>query len=850
MFKISNKMVRRSGTALAAVLFIMAASSASAKADDHVYTFKIPAENTAKALNDFARQANLQIMFPYDLAAQHKAPAISGQFTRAAVLSRLLDGTGLEIADQTETSVTLRVATPVEAKPSAGNDTDTTEVIVTGTHIRGGNPTSPVHTITQKEIEQSGYSQVGDLMRSLPENFAGGQNPGVLAASSTNSGNSNNTNGSAVNLRGMGSDATLTLLNGHRLSADGTSQASDISGIPLSALQRVEVMPDGASALYGSDAVAGVVNFITRKTYNGVEVSANIGNTSRGGGYSKTYSALGGIAGADWHVLANAEYAQQNQIMAAQRAYSNAIDPFNMLLEPQKRSSLYLNAGRDFSDRLTVSLDVLVSSRSSIYANQYGGISSRVVNTTNTPAYSVAATVDADIGSTWKLHFVGSASGSRNSYSQYQPSNNKTTKGLWRNATRYFEVTADGTLFHLPSGDVKAAVGGGARHEEFTGTSQGAGKRDVSYAYVEALAPLVSPSETRTGLHALELSLSARAENYSDAGSTSNPKIGVRYVPLNGLTLRATAGTSFKAPTMLQLYNESRVYLYPGVIFGQAGKSVLITVGGNPHLRPETSKSWTFGGDFSPTGMKSLKLSATYFNVDYRNRVIVPVYNLVQGLSDPIYATFVEYAPSAARQAEVIAQGDTYLNYAGTYDPANVYAIIQDKNANALAQSFHGVDMSYRQSFQIGNNSLTAFVNGTWTHFDQQTLSTTPVKVLSGTSFNVPKFKGRGGLTYENGGLSASAIVNYVSGETNTEVTPNVPVASWTTIDATAGYRFRQATGVLSGVRIAVAASNLFDQKAPYSKSSGLQYPAAIYYDSTNSSIVGRFVSLSLTKAW
>jgi hypothetical protein len=114
MFAFSKRNFRRHGTALAAVMLISAGWGASAHAADRTYTFHIPAEDTARALNDFARQADIQIMFPYDLAVKHRTPAIVGQYSREEVLAKLLAGSGLEVAEETSNSITLRaIAVPV-----------------------------------------------------------------------------------------------------------------------------------------------------------------------------------------------------------------------------------------------------------------------------------------------------------------------------------------------------------------------------------------------------------------------------------------------------------------------------------------------------------------------------------------------------------------------------------------------------------------------------------------------------------------------------------------------------------------------------------------------------------------
>src|SRR3546814_14811571 len=95
---------------------------------------------------------------------------------------------------------------------------------------------------------------------------------------------------SGLTLRGLGPDATLTLINGHRVAYDGAIQGVDISAIPLAALDRIEIVADGSSALYGSDAVAGVANVLLRKDYQGLWTSARIAGTTDGGDFQQEYN--------------------------------------------------------------------------------------------------------------------------------------------------------------------------------------------------------------------------------------------------------------------------------------------------------------------------------------------------------------------------------------------------------------------------------------------------------------------------------------------------------------------------------------------------------------------------------
>src|SRR5690606_19798485 len=148
------------------------------------------------------------------------------------------------------------------AAPSPGAAT-LGAVVVTGTRIRGGESASPVITIGIEDIREAGFTDLGQVIRSIPQNFSGGENPGVAAGAETGPAgiaNRNVTGGSSLNLRGLGADATLTLLNGRRLAYGGYTQTVDIAAIPVEAVDRIEIVADGASAIYGSDAVAGVAN--------------------------------------------------------------------------------------------------------------------------------------------------------------------------------------------------------------------------------------------------------------------------------------------------------------------------------------------------------------------------------------------------------------------------------------------------------------------------------------------------------------------------------------------------------------------------------------------------------------
>ena len=184
--------------------------------------------------------------------------------------------------------LTIAVATAADAAKETAE-----EVIVTGSRIARSsdfeNP-SPVITVDREGIEKSGYNNIQQLMEKLPANGSG--------AFSTRGNNQDSTaNGAAsISLRGLGPDATLVLVNGRRVPlnsfAENVSNSFvDINSIPVAAIERIEVLKDGSSAVYGSDAIAGVVNFILRKDFQGFETSVSYG--AEGSNYNeKTVSAI------------------------------------------------------------------------------------------------------------------------------------------------------------------------------------------------------------------------------------------------------------------------------------------------------------------------------------------------------------------------------------------------------------------------------------------------------------------------------------------------------------------------------------------------------------------------------
>jgi iron complex outermembrane receptor protein len=185
-----------------------------------------------------------------------------------------------------------------QAQPTIAPQPGLETVVVTGSLIKRADfdTPSPLQVITAQELKESGYTSISDVLRGLASNGQGTltqTNPESFAGGA-----------SGVALRGLTVGATLTLVDGERMVAypltdDGQRSFVDISAIPFSVVERVEVLKDGASAEYGSDAIAGVVNVILKKSFTGLQVNAEGGQTGKHDGATEHLNAIGGVGNLD-----------------------------------------------------------------------------------------------------------------------------------------------------------------------------------------------------------------------------------------------------------------------------------------------------------------------------------------------------------------------------------------------------------------------------------------------------------------------------------------------------------------------------------------------------------------------
>jgi iron complex outermembrane recepter protein len=345
--------------------------------------FDILPQQLPAALLKFSEQSGVQVTSPGQLVEGRKSPGVVGTFNPSKALAMLLKDTSLnydivdgntvvitggansrvsrndlqkvsdagnapQLADNRQLKLAQAAASDVGQNPrmasanNADNSTspgtdkervDLEEVIVTGSSIKqiNGETALPVQVMKREEIERTGATSVEELFRD------------ISAASSAGSVNSAQETGtqtgaiSTVSLRGLTSARTLVLIDGKRAAVYGggsggvAGSSVDINSIPIAAIERIEILKDGASAVYGSDAIAGVVNFILRKNFQGAEVTATGGTpTDKGGGQNQTVSAYvghGDMVQDRYNAAIGFNFEHDSALMGDDRAFATRYSP-------------------------------------------------------------------------------------------------------------------------------------------------------------------------------------------------------------------------------------------------------------------------------------------------------------------------------------------------------------------------------------------------------------------------------------------------------------------------------------------------------------------------------------------
>lgn len=963
-------------------------------AGDPVARFNLPAEPLAKALMDFYHQSGIQPGFAATARmAQAKSHPVSGTMASSQALDLMLQGTGYTYKFDADDSVDImpldapsgsrkpaavarRIAPPASRKLTAERDAGRLdEVKVTGSLIRGvQDAVAPLLYLKRQQLAMSDYATVEDALYTQPIISLSGprEDLGIDA---------NYQYGAGLDLRGLGVGATLVLVNGERQPLSGLNgDFVDVSTIPLSAVERIEVLPDGASAVYGSDAIAGVVNIIMRNDFDGAQSELRYGSAI-GGRREVVASQLLGTHWSSGHAMLAYQYSDETSLAAAERPYAanadktpygggnydsyytypgNILNPATLLPVyglPEARSGqaltmaalspsinlsnqlaglqifpdvtaneLYATASQDLTARLQLFFEGRFTERDALenyfpdeelltvpqsnpyYMNPFSGVPYTLV------AYSFAGdygptTFSADtqvymgtlgtrlqLGQTWQATLsesYGRQSMSSNEYdtadletlqtyladpdpatafNPFGATNPQTLAAIERDyplhavsTVEYTRLVADGSLFSMPAGDAKLAVGVERREEglyhdvadpldPLEETVPQSYSRHIASLFSQLEMPLLGDPTNPRAVPRLELNVAGRYEHYSDFGGTFNPTFRIQWIPVQAVKLRASWGRSFRAPTLDNLYdtsNNAAVSIVLADPKSSTGRSlVLVEQGSNPNLRQETAKTWTVGFDLAPPLLKGATLSLTYYSIDYENRIVQP------GADDPFailtdeaeWAAVITRNPTRA-QIQAVCDSRYYQGSVSQCLASSPAAIVDGQLANLSSTQTTGLDAEAHDSTSTALGTLSLDVAANYVFkFDQAVTGTSSATDILDTVGNPLRLRLRAVAGWSRAGpkLPGPGIdlaVNYTGGYRNPASTLLPEVSPWTTVDARIFYRTRQATGWLGGLEFSLNVTNVLNHDPPFVDS--------LYgYDTNNVQAVGRVVSADISKRW
>lgn len=420
-----------------------------------------------------------------------------------------------------------------------------------------------------------------------------------------------------------------------------------------------------------------------------------------------------------------------------------------------------------------------------------------------------------------------------------------------RQTTQQFNLSTNGTLFALPAGDVRVAVGGdivkysqdaevvdtagrgpSSTASTFTAVSY---QRTVKSVYGELLVPVISEEMGVPGIRSLVVNVSGRYDHYNEFGSITNPKFALNWEVVQGLKLRANYATSFVAPQFstygpdtlsgrdglsvdsyfapvssqinipLDLYPEARGI--PGCdgaaqvtcLLGTGGINGMRIEGANPNVTPSKGKTWAVGADFAPNFLPGFRASVTFWHTTLTESVGAPPIGIV--VNSPTFKHLLTIYPNGATAAEI----ETFRNGLRQISPLNngpVYFSNDARNQNIYNVAFEGFDFDLKYRHQFDGGAIRLGVNGTLkTRMDQYAAPGEPTfSVLGKHRFNgtfpANRFDGRGELGLELGDFSGVLMANYTGGYTFWGNSALNPVISKNGIPTSGGDKVKSYTTV------------------------------------------------------
>ena len=844
--------------------------------------YNISAGSLKDALDTYVRQSGRQVVYRADEVRSIRSPGARGALSAEAALKALLTGTGFTTKVDGKLIAIVKAgnaASVSSASSSSRADAvrDDTLIIVTGTNIRGIAPeSSPAMSFSRDDIQNTGAATAQDFIQTIPQNFGGGANSDLPGGLPSGEGGFNGSFGSSANLRGLGQGSTLVLLNGRRMApSSGVGDFADISMIPATAIERVDVVLDGASSIYGADAVAGVINFVLRDDFEGVEISSRYGTVTDGDFDEYRVSALAGTQWGSGNALISYEFLQQDNLSAADRDFAHGASLPQDLLPRHERHSLFAALNQDLSSDLDLFGELLFSRREA-EQNFFDGAGRSLFQSPVSEVWSATLGGNWDFASDWSA----SAYGAYSSVSETVRTSGDITGGSESDSNIWTaNLNLSGPLFSLPGGEVRTALGGQYRSESFdnlvtsTGALDRTADRDVYEVFGELFVPIFGPENAVPGIYRFEVNASARFSDFSDFGSTTNPKIGVLWAPIPELRVRGSYGTSYKPPALgyvgaldkqILIYNTALLNDLLGLTPSDpsiADVTAISVNGTADNLIAEESETITLGFDFDKRwGPHRITYSLNYFDIEYRNRLgQTPSPNNSSSFDAPNIAFVspelfppgtVIFNPTADQISDAISN---LVAPAGSLptglDPFDATIIRYNAVVRNLGLTFtEGLDFNIGYQYDTGRGLVDLGVDGViLTKYAKQASEVTPPVDLLDTQFNPLDFKFRGRVGFLGDHVTAIVFLNHADGYRTDRSLNGTSIDSWTTFDLSLAYKTdADDPGILGGTTFRVAVQNLFDHDPP--STPGAPALQIFGYDPTNATPLNRFISFEISK--
>lgn len=809
---------------------------------------------------------------------------------------------------------------------------------VTGSRLKGVDMegANPLQSFSHDDIAKRGYETVSEFLRDLPQASSAGtfsETGGVAGADGAPAG------ASGVSLRGLGSSSTLVLINGRRVAVDSFANGSDsfvnVNAIPLSAIERIDVLTDGASSIYGSDAIAGVINFILRKDFVGHEISAQYGDdTSDHDASRKNLTYAGGFETENSNTTLIVDYATRNPIFnedrpitvtyesstrmtidgqdyaeqwcgddtqrggsrcnydyviqrAIQPDFENIGTSFNHVYRVDDGLAFFAegmyqkNTGSSYEAPAGYSVNVPGDAD---YLPQYvrdidlqdGSVSDVILVRTRFPerriqeydtqSYRLLAGLRGELGYWfWEgaatygksINEVTNVSGYMNgprvddavvsgAFNPFNLGRDSSAEqiaalrdpGVRKGESKVMSIdfNISGDLFELPVGMVSSVFGGEYRSEELfdkpsvnavnneiigLGASDAAADREQYAIYGEFNLPVTDSFDVIAAL---------RYDYYSDFGGDVNPKVSLRYRPIDSLVLRASWSTGFRAPSLSQLGAGTSLgsqYINCGV--GEPYNALCGVDGaefgelefdqetvGNKDLDAEQSEAINAGFSWNLTD--ELQFTMDYWRYEHTDIVDIDASTTLDAcISDQqnIYSSVEAMADKFG--CVVDGQGDIRFLRTGYF--------------NVGSQKTDGLDYNINYRLETGAvGEFKFYLAGTETFsFERQVTSSSPAEDLLGRLSGANEIArpervidlGSDWLfEHWTANLSGHYISSMGDGDFKFD---NETVDSWLTFSASLGYEFDAHNSLVLSVR------NLTDEEPPYASSPTNGYASSVH---------------------